>query len=889
MTITIGTLLAAHATGKSLTATIEETYARIEKHNDPALFITIRPKPEALAIAERMQASGPEGKPLYGVPFVVKDNIDVAGLPTTAACPAFAYLPGKSAFVVERLERAGAIVIGKTNLDQFATGLVGVRSPYGIPRNALRADLIPGGSSSGSATAVGAGLVPFSLGTDTAGSGRVPAAFNGIVGLKPSLRALSASGVVPACRTLDTISIFALDVEDAFAVSQAACAFDERDAYCRAFPPPALSALPSGIRLGVPRADQRLFFDDREASAAFSQDLRLAESLSARIVEFDFGPFAEVARALYEGPWVAERYSATKPLIESNPQALHPVIRAIIEGARKFDAVATFEAFYRLADHRRLTSRAWSEFDLMLVPTTPRLYTVAEVIADPIRLNSQLGTYTNFVNLLDLCAIAVPSSIRADGLPSSVTLIGPSGADGLIAGVAAAIQARSGASTKVAGRAAPLPRQANGDRIEIAVVGAHLSGLPLNRELIELGASYSCEVETTPDYRLFALTGSIPAKPGLLRVGKGAGSAIKAEVWALDPAGFGAFVAKIPAPLGIGTIQLSDGSPVKGFLVEAEAVKAAEDISRFGGWRAYLEVSLIARRRRWIFGARQRPLLEARKIKSKNVAQEIQKGRRPVLGAGLALLGRRLGSVARRAERMQIARHPTEADRLCHTKLTKLLLDSDRRADEISCFAHAHGLRSEGEHQRGLRLAAVNAVRALLSGKQLRGIAQPMPGRVDREHAVADPQLSHHRVDDRNVAAVRIHENELAAPGARDTVADLGPRSGDRLERKRERAGIFDVLVGFADRLDGQDQHRHVVGNTLDSACEVALVDEHIDPDWQVRPMLLDRSHRQNRDHFTHVRGGKVTPAHFGPELGWQHSDLPAFKLHARRRPRPRP
>ena len=247
MTITIGTLLAAHAAGKSLTATIEETYARIEKHNDPALFITIRPKPEALAIADRVQASGPAGKPLYGVPFVVKDNIDVAGLPTTAACPAFAYHPAKSAFVVERLERAGAIVIGKTNLDQFATGLVGVRSPYGVPRNALRADLIPGGSSSGSATAVGAGLVPFSLGTDTAGSGRAPAALNGIVGLKPSLGALSTSGVVPACRTLDTISIFARDVGDAFMVYQEACAFDEADAYSRSFPPPPFRPFLAGF------------------------------------------------------------------------------------------------------------------------------------------------------------------------------------------------------------------------------------------------------------------------------------------------------------------------------------------------------------------------------------------------------------------------------------------------------------------------------------------------------------------------------------------------------------------------------------------------------------------------------------------------------------------
>ena len=586
MTETIGTLLAAHAAGKALTATIDETYARIERHDDPALFIAIRPKAEALAIAERVQASGPEGKPLYGIPFVVKDNIDVAGLPTTAACPAFAYSPAKSAFVVERLERAGAIVIGKTNLDQFATGLVGVRSPYGIPRNALRSDLIPGGSSSGSATAVGAGLVPFSLGTDTAGSGRVPAALNGIVGLKPSPGALSASGVVPACRTLDTISVFAGNVDDAFAVYEAACAFDESDAYGRAFPAPALSALPGGMRLGVPRADQLRFFDNSNAAEAFSQDLELARSLGARIVEFDFEPFAEVARALYEGPWVAERYAAVKALIESHPEALHPVTRAIIEGARKFDAVSAFEAFYRLADQKRKTAHVGSEFDAMLVPTAPRLYTIAEVEADPIRLNSRLGTYTNFVNLLDLCAIAVPSTVRGDGLPSSVTLIAPSGADGLIAGVAAAIHARSSTSVSP-----PPPTQARppSGRVEIAVVGAHLSGLPLNRELVKLGAAFSREVETTPDYRLFALPGSSPAKPGLLRVGDGAGAAIKAEVWTLEPAGFGAFVARIPAPLGIGTIRLSDGGSVKGFLVEAEAVKAAEDVSRFGGWRAYLK------------------------------------------------------------------------------------------------------------------------------------------------------------------------------------------------------------------------------------------------------------------------------------------------------------
>jgi allophanate hydrolase len=593
MAATIGTFLAAHAAGKPLTATIEETYDRIAAHDDPALFIAIRPKVEAVAIAARLEGSGSAGKPLYGVPFVVKDNIDVAGLPTTAACPAFAYRPESSAFVVERLERAGAIVIGKTNLDQFATGLVGVRSPYGVPRNALRADLIPGGSSSGSATAVGAGLVPFSLGTDTAGSGRVPAALNGIVGLKPSLGALSTSGVVPACRTLDTVSIFARDVADAFIVFRQALAYDEGDAYSRSFREPVLSAFPSGIRLGVPRPGQLQFFDDEEAARAFARDVKLVQSLGAKIVEFDFEPFADVARMLYDGPWVAERYAATKPLIETNPDAFHPVTRAIIESARQFDAVAAFEAFYRLADAKRRTGRAWSEFDAIVVPTMPCVYTLAQVEADPVRLNSRLGTYTNFVNLLDLCAIAVPGGGRRDGLPSSVTLIAPSGADGLLAGIAAAIAAGSGAPAKAALPTAPrAATNASGERIEIAVVGAHLSGLPLNRELVELGASFSREVETAPDYCLFVLPGSVPAKPGLLRVADGAGSSIKAEIWTLDRAGFGEFVAKIPAPLVIGTIRLKDGGSVKGFLVEAESVKAAEDVSRFGGWRAYSGVLL---------------------------------------------------------------------------------------------------------------------------------------------------------------------------------------------------------------------------------------------------------------------------------------------------------
>ena len=355
MTETIADVSTAHRAGKRLVETIAETY-RAHRRATPI------PRCSSSSFRRRrrwrsrsgLQAAGPEGKPLFGVPFAVKDNIDVAGLPTTAACPAFAYRPERSAFVVEKLERAGAIVIGKTNLDQFATGLVGVRSPYGVPRNALRADLIPGGSSSGSATAVGAGLVPFSLGTDTAGSGRVPAALNGIVGLKPSLGALSATGVVPACRTLDTISIFALDVADAFAAFAVAAATMQPIPRRAAFPRPRLSARRAGCASA-----------SRAGSAANSSATRRPRRPSPRDVAQARGarraksssstsrPFAEVARLLYEGPWVAERYAATKPLIETNPDALHPVTRAIIEGARKFDAVAAFEAIYKLAALRR--------------------------------------------------------------------------------------------------------------------------------------------------------------------------------------------------------------------------------------------------------------------------------------------------------------------------------------------------------------------------------------------------------------------------------------------------------------------------------------------------------------------------------------------------------
>jgi allophanate hydrolase len=560
----------------SPSANLRRAYRALADYADPALFISLKPEAAALAEAAALEAAGPAGKPLYGLVFAVKDNIDAAGLETTAACPAFAYEPKGSAFVVERLEKAGAIVIGKANLDQFATGLVGVRSPYGVPRNALRADLIPGGSSSGSAVAVAAGIVDFALGTDTAGSGRIPAGMNGIVGLKPSLGLLSSTGMVPACRTLDTISVFARDVAMAVRVTAAAAAYDVADAYSRALPAPVLSAPPPAFRVGVPKPEQRKFFGDDHAEAAFAADIARLATLGATVVELDFEPLHAVARLLYEGPWVAERYAATKPLIETNPEAFHPTTLKIIGGAKGLTAVSAFEASYRLADLRRVTAPIMGQVDVLAVPTVPRAYTVAELKADPIALNSNLGSYTNFVNLLDMAAIAVPSGRRGDGLPSSLTFIGKAGADGYLASIAAA----------VAGETAAGPVRAPG-RIEIAVVGAHLSGLPLNHELVGLGGMFVRAAATTSDYSLYALPNTTPPKPGLLRTG--AGAAIAVEVWALDAAGFGEFVSRIPAPLGIGTLSLDDGTAVKGFLVEALAVKGAEDISPYGGWRAYLK------------------------------------------------------------------------------------------------------------------------------------------------------------------------------------------------------------------------------------------------------------------------------------------------------------
>ncbi|MFT3870420.1 MAG: allophanate hydrolase [Nibricoccus sp.] len=555
---------------------IAETLARLDARGKDPVWISRLCREHVLGLADAAaKLFGPA--PLRGLTFAIKDNIDFAGVPTTAACPDFAYTPSTSAPVVQRLVNAGAIPLGKTNLDQFATGLVGVRSPYGVPVNPFNSAYIPGGSSSGSAVAVAAGLCDFALGTDTAGSGRVPAAFNNLVGLKPTRGLLSTRGVVPACRTLDCVSIFTRTISDAAEILSVAAAYDPEDPYSRPATPPVIDEV-WPPRIGVPRADQLEFFGNAAAAELFATAIARWRSLGAKIVEIDFTPFLAAARLLYEGPWVAERYAAIRPFIESQPAALHPVTRQIIESARALTATSAFEAAYKLAALRRQAEAVWADIDVLLTPTTGTVYTVAEVESDPIRLNSNLGTYTNYLNLFDLCAVAVPVGFLPNKMPWGVTLVAPAFCDDRVL--------RLGA--KFLGETAPqrsLPSA--GRTIKLAVCGAHLSGLPLNWQLTQLGATLDRATKTAPTYKLFALPGTTPPKPGLIRVVEG-GAPIEVEVWNVPVAGYGHFVSNIPSPLGIGTVTLDDGSTVQSFLCEAAAVANARDVTSFGGWRAFL-------------------------------------------------------------------------------------------------------------------------------------------------------------------------------------------------------------------------------------------------------------------------------------------------------------
>jgi allophanate hydrolase len=573
---------------------IAQVLHRIEASDRPEAWTHRVPAEDLLGRAAALQSllteegdSALARMPLFGVPFAVKDNIDVAGMPTTAACPEFAYVPHNAAFAVQRLLDAGAILVGKTNLDQFATGLVGTRSPYGAVRQIASADHVSGGSSSGSAVAVAAGCVAFSLGTDTAGSGRVPAGFNGLVGMKPSLGLVSKRGVVPACRTLDTISVFAHDVADAWRVMEQLAAPDALDGYSRHIP--ALG-LPRGpLRVGVP--DTLEFGGDLLARKAFATALDvLTTGLSIMPAPVDFEPLQQTSALLYDGPWVAERRAAVGAFFDTHRDAIDPVVAAVIAKADQYSAVDAFNGQYRLAELKRRVEALFQDIDVLIVPTTPTHPTIDAVRADPIGLNSKLGRYTNFVNLLDLCALAVPCVARADGLPAGITLIGPSGADHRLAVLGARIQSLfSKRSVPTGLEYSPLPFSE--PTVTLAVVGAHLRGQPLNWQLREAGARYLETTRTSACYRLYALAATTPPKPGLARTDDGEGAAIELELWELPLRLFGKFVADVPAPLGIGSVELADGRYVKGFICEPVALASgggARNITAFGGWRAYL-------------------------------------------------------------------------------------------------------------------------------------------------------------------------------------------------------------------------------------------------------------------------------------------------------------
>jgi allophanate hydrolase len=549
---------------------VERVLQRVDQYPDPAVWISRVPTQAVRERAAALMAMDAADLPLYGIPFAVKDNMDVAGVPTTAACPAFAYTPERTATVVQRLLDAGAILIGKTNLDQFATGLVGTRSPYGAPRCVFDPRYVSGGSSSGSAVAVAAELVSFALGTDTAGSGRVPAAFNNLVGIKPSRGLLSTAGIVPACRSLDCVSVFAATVSDACAVVAVAQGPDPLDPYSREG---GSASLPHrGLRVGVLAEADRCFDGDAGSAVLYDAAVERMRALGAEILTFDYAPFREASALLYAGPWVAERLAAIAPFYAAHAGALDPTVRGIIESGSAYSAADLFVAQYRLQALLRDTASAWDAFDVMLLPTAPTIPTVESVAADPVGRNSLLGTYTNFVNLLDLAAVAVPAGFRPDGLPFGVTLVAPRCTDAALAGWADRLHAAS----LVPGRVA------------IAVAGAHLSGMALNHELLTLGGTLRRQTRTAPGYRLYALAGVVPAKPGLVRDATASGPGIEVEVWELDEAGLGRFVSDIPAPLGIGKVALADGLELCGFICEASATQGATDITEYGGWRAYL-------------------------------------------------------------------------------------------------------------------------------------------------------------------------------------------------------------------------------------------------------------------------------------------------------------
>jgi allophanate hydrolase len=579
----IHALRAAYRDGRlTVRQVIDEVLSRIVAAGDDRVWISRAGDVELRAQADALEARRGHiaGLKLYGIPFAVKDNIDVAGFATTAACPGFAYRPQISAEVVKRLVDAGAIVIGKTNLDQFATGLVGVRSPYGVPRNPFNADYIPGGSSSGSAVAVSSSLVSFALGTDTAGSGRIPAGFNNIVGLKPTPGRVSNEGVVPACASLDCVSVFALSCADAAVVASLVDTLQPRGAGAGRF------------NFGVPR--QLEFFGDEEYATLYAEAVRKLESFGGTAVPFDYTPFQEAAQLLYGGPWVAERAAAVGKFIAaaSANAKVWPVTRDIILRGFDYSAVDAFEGQYKLKVLRERAAAEMRELDFLVLPTAGTIYKVADLELEPVRLNSNLGHYTNFVNFFRLPALALPAGFRRDGMPFGITFVGHPNWDRMLLEFGAqwqrAVPLPLGKTESKLPEPSADPTTTLDERLSIAVVGAHMSGLPLDRELLDHGGRFERAARTTSEYRLYALPGGPPRRPGMVRVAEG-GAAIELEVWSLPAWRVADFVTQIPAPLGLGSVALADGSSVLGFLCEAYATKGAHDISALGGWRAYLK------------------------------------------------------------------------------------------------------------------------------------------------------------------------------------------------------------------------------------------------------------------------------------------------------------
>lgn len=559
--------------------------------NDDHAWISIASAEQLQAQIDALTGKSPAELPLYGIPFAVKDNIDVAGFYTTAACKEATYLATSDATVVAKLKAAGAIVVGKTNLDQFATGLVGVRSPYGAVKNSFNPEYISGGSSSGSSVAVANGQVPFSLGTDTAGSGRVPAGHNNIVGLKPTKGWFSTTGLVPACRTIDVISVFALTIDDAWQVAQIMQGYDATDEYSRQHPANVPTQFSKG-KIAIPA--QLEFYGDAETEKAFELAITRVKQLGYAVEAIDFSIFNQLASALYNKAWVAERTNAVEKLVSR--EVTHPVINQIISQADNFNAVDMMQAEYERAQLARQINLALADFDALMVPTAPTIYKIADVEADPLVKNSHMGAYTNFVNFADLSALALPNAIRADGLPSGVTFIAPAWMDQALANFGQSWQQATaltlGTSEKTYAQTSQIQSQ---HAVKLAVVGAHLTGMPLNFQLTTRGGTLVQKTKTAASYKLFALKNTTPPKPGLQYHSKG--QEIEVEVWDIPFANFGQIVAEVPAPLGIGNVQLADGSWVKGFICEGYALEDATDISHFGGWREFIKSKQISNTR----------------------------------------------------------------------------------------------------------------------------------------------------------------------------------------------------------------------------------------------------------------------------------------------------